>query len=196
MLRPLLHRRCMCPAATTHTSACVAAVARRWAASTAAPPPRHRAAAAAAVDVATLRAARDGHLRRTLDAKRQELAAMERVKAQCDAAAARYPDAFMKGIFAFLVMQTAVLFDWTYVHFDWALVEPITYLVGYSATWIAIAWYGTMQHEFGYESLRRLLQSTKSRKLYAVHGFDVQAHELLKMEVAKLDAVVRSLHGL
>lgn len=142
-----------------------------------------------------MRAARDGHLKKTLTAKLRQLDAMERIKAECDEIAFHYPDVFMKQLFAFLVLQAAVLFDWTYVHFDWNFVEPITYLVGYSATWIAIAWYGAMQQEFSYESLHRFLQNAKRERLYKAHQFDQQAYEALRVEVAKLDRVVRGLEG-
>lgn len=147
-------------------------------------------------EVSHLRAARDGHLKKMLAAKLQQLDAMERIKAECDEIAFHYPDAFMAQLFAFLVLQAAVLFDWTYVHFDWNFVEPITYLIGYSATWIAIAWYGAMQQEFGYESLRRFLQNAKCERLYKAHRFDRQAYEALRVEVAKLGRVVRGLEEL
>ncbi|KAG5480124.1 hypothetical protein CUR178_06176 [Leishmania enriettii] len=150
----------------------------------------------APIDVPQLRVARDARLKKALAAKRQQLEAMERVKAECDKVAYHYPDVFMAQLFAFLALQAAVLFDWTYVHFDWNFVEPITYLIGYSATWIAIAWYGTMQHEFGYQSLRSFLQSAKCERLYKARQFDLQAYEALQGEVAKLDRVVRSLEEL
>ncbi|KAG5505674.1 hypothetical protein JKF63_05009 [Porcisia hertigi] len=148
------------------------------------------------MSVSQLCAACDEHLKKTLSAKRQQLDAMERVKAECDEIACRYPDAFMRQLFVFLVLQVAVLFDWTYIHFDWSFVEPITYLLGYSATWIAIAWYGAMQHEFGYDALRRFLQSAKSERLYKDRQFDLQAYEALRVEVAQLDQLVHSLENL
>ncbi|GET88270.1 hypothetical protein, conserved [Leishmania tarentolae] len=148
------------------------------------------------IDVCHLRAARDGHLKRMLAAKVQQLGEMERIKAECDELAFHYPDVFMRQLFVFLVLQAAVLFDWTYIHFDWNFVEPITYLIGYSETWLAIAWYGTMQQEFSYESLRRFLQNAKCEKLYTTHRFDQQAYEALRVEVAKLERVMRSLKEL
>lgn len=191
MLQLALLRR-SCPAAAAAAAASgsmrgAAAVARRLHATSPAVPSDSTAA---------LRAARDGDLRATLTAKRAALAELERTKEVCDKLAYHYPDKFMKRLFAFLVLQAVVLYDWTYVHFDWNLVEPITYLVGYSATWIAIAWYGTMQHEFGYASLRSFLQTRKRDKLYKAKQFDPQAYEALRAEVAQLDRIVRSLEGL
>jgi hypothetical protein len=148
------------------------------------------------VSVATLRAARDGPLRARLNNARAELEKLEELKARCDAAAQRFPDRRMRQLFVFLLVQAAVLFDWTYIHFDWNLVEPITYLLGYSATWIAILWYGLLQREFSYDGLRHMLRDQQQRKLYTQHKFDVAHYECLKREVATLEKVLRSLEPL
>ncbi|CAJ1024871.1 putative Mitochondrial calcium uniporter [Leishmania utingensis] len=149
----------------------------------------------ASIDVSQLRGVRET-LKKTLAAKRQQLDAMEHIKVECAKIAYHYPDVFMKQLFAFLVLQAVVLFDWTYVHFGWNFVEPITYLLGYSATWIAIAWYGAMQHEFSYEALRRALHDAKWDRLCKARQFDQKAYEALQAEVKKLDKVVRSLEEL
>ena len=148
------------------------------------------------VDAAALRAARDGPLRVRLTKKRAELAKLAELKRRCDEAAQRLPDKRMKQLFLFLLFQAAVLFDWTYIHFDWNLTEPITYLIGYSATWIAILWYGALQREFSYDVLRSMLRDQQRVKLYTQHKFDVAHYEKVKAEVAKLEKVLRSLEPL
>lgn len=179
---------------------------RRWCSSTAsaAPPPPLAPSSPANTeglhnsdgDVAALRAARDGFLASRLHAARVELAALEDIKKQCDVAAQRLPDRRMRQLFVFLLFQAGVLFDWTYVHFDWNLVEPITYLVGYSVTWIAILWYGALQREFSYDTWRSMLQKRERERLYAQHRFDLRHYEQLRVEVVRLERVLRSLEPL
>eukprot|EP00658_Telonema_sp_P-2_P062710 TRINITY_DN51398_c0_g1_i1.p1 TRINITY_DN51398_c0_g1~~TRINITY_DN51398_c0_g1_i1.p1 ORF type:complete len:176 (+),score=47.83 TRINITY_DN51398_c0_g1_i1:113-640(+) len=56
-----------------------------------------------------------------------------------NAAAANHAHRVMVGTFLLLVAQNAVLFQWVFVTFDWNLVEPMTYFLGYSAnTWLAM----------------------------------------------------------
>ncbi|KPA78150.1 hypothetical protein ABB37_06326 [Leptomonas pyrrhocoris] len=149
-----------------------------------------------AITTAALRAARDGPLKARCSEMRSELEELERIKNLCDAAAQRHLDRKMQQLFLLLLFQAVVLFDWTYVHFDWNLVEPITYLIGYSATWIAILWYGALQREFSYDTLRDMLREQQCERLYAQHKFDLAHYEKVKVEVDRLQRVLRSLEPL
>lgn len=56
--------------------------------------------------------------------------------------------------FGFYVAQTALLFYWVYVRFDWNLVEPITYLLGYTCVWISLVSFFFTRTEFGFAAWR------------------------------------------
>lgn len=125
-------------------------------------------------------------LEAVLQSKAARLAELHAVQQVCRSEAHRHPDRYAFAGFVFLFAQAVILFDWTYVHFDWNLVEPITYLLGYSATWIALAWYGNMQEEFGFDSIRKMLEVRKLEALYAAKGLDVKELERLEVEVERL----------
>lgn len=129
-------------------------------------------------------------LRALLDAKSARLVELHAVQQECRHEARRHPDRYMFAAFAFLLVQAVVLFDWTYIHFDWNLVEPITYLIGYAGTWIALAWYGNMQEEFGFDSLREMIEVRKLNSLYAAKGVDVAEVDRLEDEVERLKRMV------
>lgn len=135
-------------------------------------------------------------LQSMLSRKQMELQRQQQQKVLCDAAARQHPDALMRRIFLFLVLQAAVLFDWTYIHFDWNLVEPITYLIGYSATWIALGWYGAVKSEFSYDTLQEAVEERYRVKLYRQHDFHLERYEKLKNEVAVLEKVIRGMKRL
>lgn len=144
----------------------------------------------------TLEEHREQSIRLLLRAKEARLRVLDEIKRECDAEASHYPNRFMYGIGAFLLAQVVVLFDWTYVHFDWNLTEPITYLLGYSATWIAIGVYGMCQSEFSYDALRQTLETSRQTKLYKRRGLDIAEYTRLVVEVDKLEKILRSLEGI
>jgi hypothetical protein len=109
-------------------------------------------------------------------------------KAELDAAAAKYPDRHAWGIFAYLVAQNAVLFQWTFYQFDWNLVEPITYLLGYSVTWLCTLVYFAFGKEFTYDALRDHLTARRRDALYAANDFDVARFRTLEARQSRLSA--------
>ncbi|EPY36283.1 hypothetical protein STCU_00663 [Strigomonas culicis] len=156
----------------------------------------HRRHASAAVDVAALTAYRAHTLEPLLAAKLQQLGQMEALKRQCDAEAATYPRLWKLAVLGFLSLQVVVLFDWTYIHFDWNLTEPITYLLGYSFTWLSLLWYGNLQQEFGYGRVHELLQQRQCARLYRRRGVDLVLYEQLRAETDVLQRRLRSLEYL
>mmetsp|Transcript_20414 Transcript_20414/g.63455 ORF Transcript_20414/g.63455 Transcript_20414/m.63455 type:complete len:164 (-) Transcript_20414:45-536(-) len=109
-------------------------------------------------------------------------------KQQLDEQAQKYPDRHAWGIFAYLVAQNAVLFQWTYYQFDWNLVEPITYLLGYSVTWLCTLVYFAFGKEFTYDSLREHLTSRRRDALYAASDFDIRKFRAVEARRARLAA--------
>ena len=115
---------------------------------------------------------------------------LKRTKDGLDAQAAKHPDRHAWGIFAYLVAQNAVLAQWTFVQFDWNLVEPITYLLGYSVTWLCTIVYFAFGKEFTYDALREHLTNNRREALYAANDFDVEQFKKIEAKSARLTAQV------
>ncbi|EPY43188.1 hypothetical protein AGDE_00734 [Angomonas deanei] len=139
---------------------------------------------------------RDNVLLPRVEEKKQQLQELEKVKQHCDKIATAYPRRHSLAQLGFLLFQLVILFDWTYIHFDWSLTEPITYVLGYSATWFAVLWYGNLQREFGYGSYRDLLEAKRRKQLYAECSVDEDQYEQLKEELAALEIQLRSLKNI
>ncbi|KEG09564.1 hypothetical protein DQ04_05021030 [Trypanosoma grayi] len=142
-----------------------------------------------------LREYRDRHLRPLLDEKRRQLRSVTAVKAQCEAAARWYPDYYAAALFVLLSAQAATLFYWVYFLFDWNLVEPVTYLLGYGGVWVGIACYGATRREFTYDACREMITAYHLRRLYCRHHVDVALWQQLVAEVELLETQVRGLEG-
>eukprot|EP01063_Lacrimia_lanifica_P038618 TRINITY_DN8255_c0_g1_i1.p1 TRINITY_DN8255_c0_g1~~TRINITY_DN8255_c0_g1_i1.p1 ORF type:complete len:263 (+),score=121.94 TRINITY_DN8255_c0_g1_i1:63-851(+) len=124
---------------------------------------------------------------------RDSLAGMDAIKRECDELAARYPNLFAGGGLLGMVGLWALLFWMVFGNavfggdvftFDWNLVEPITYFLGYSVVWISVFYYYLTGAEYTYDSVRDILTEKKRAKLYASRGFDVAAYTQLQAEVA------------
>jgi hypothetical protein len=135
-------------------------------------------------------------LKGDLHDKKQRLAVSAHARATADTAAEGYPNKVGWAGFAYLVAQNAVLFNWTFIRFDWNLVEPITYLLGYSCVWLASAVYFRTRRDFTYDNLRAILVEKEQRRLYAAANIDVDAMAKLGTDIAELEADVDQLDGL
>lgn len=128
--------------------------------------------------------------------ERHALQLVQVEKDRLDAAARAFPDRLALAGLLFLVAQTGLLYYWVYVRFDWNLVEPITYLLGYSVTWLGIAFYLLAGREFTYDNCRQIAEERQRAKLYAAAGFDVERYLQLRLSVAELERLARSLEKL
>jgi hypothetical protein len=125
-----------------------------------------------------------------------ELLILQSQKTQLDAQALRYPDVLMAAGFAWLCGQTALLFYWVYCQFDWNLVEPITYLLGYSVTWLSVAVFFTTGEEFTFDNIRQMIIARRRKKLYARSGFDEAKYEELVGTVRELEKTLDTYSNL
>jgi hypothetical protein len=116
--------------------------------------------------------------------------AMREQKNELDERAARYPDRFTHGVLAYLLAQNAVLFHWTYQRFDWNLVEPITYLLGYSVVWLCTAVYFANGKEFTYDNVRTQLQERRQQALYTQADFDVNKFRQIEIRRNQLETML------
>ena len=125
-----------------------------------------------------------------LEQKKAELEKMKTTKAALDAQADRHPVVVSWGIFAFLVTQFCVLFKWVFFDFDWNLVEPVTYFLGYTCVWGAIVFYNRTGKDFTYDIIWQDLADNKRRKLYAQNSFKLEQFTALETEVSELEILV------
>eukprot|EP00754_Rhynchopus_humris_P044886 Rhum_TRINITY_DN4454_c0_g1::Rhum_TRINITY_DN4454_c0_g1_i1::g.14443::m.14443/K20858/MCU; calcium uniporter protein, mitochondrial len=137
-----------------------------------------------------------------LAAKRVELADLEKVKEACDEVARKHPDKFatlgmmgMTGLWCLLFWMVFAesMFGCETFAFDWNLVEPITYFLGYSLVWFGVVFYYFTGQEYTYDTVRDLLEQNKRAKLYANANFDLAHFESLRDEVAQGEKKAKEL---
>lgn len=109
--------------------------------------------------------------------------------------AANHAHRVMMGTFLFLVAQNAVLFQWVFVTFDWNLVEPMTYFLGYSAnTWLAMVFFKSTGRDFSHDGIVSELKQRKLDKLIqADAAFSMDRLTELHEQEAALRTSIRQL---
>ena len=114
---------------------------------------------------------------------------------EMNAAAANHAHRVMVGTFLLLVAQNAVLFQWVFVTFDWNLVEPMTYFLGYSAnTWLAMVFFKSTGRDFSYDGIVSELRQRKLDKLIqADSAFSMDRLTELQEQEAALRTSIRQL---
>ncbi|RNF15432.1 uncharacterized protein Tco025E_05535 [Trypanosoma conorhini] len=142
-----------------------------------------------------LRSYRDGYLRPLLLQKRHALQQLTGIKTHCELVSLQYADYYAAGVFVLLTAQAVTLFYWVYFLFDWNLVEPITYLLGYGGVWLAIACHAATQRDFTYEACTGMIAAHYLSLLHRRHNFDVQLWQRLTAEVELLEERLRGLEG-
>jgi hypothetical protein len=115
-----------------------------------------------------------------------QLAEMDRVKAALDNDARCRAHRAIQTVFALLVAQFGVLFYWVFVIFDWNLVEPVTYFLGYTGTWLSVVFYGRTGMEFTYDAAREWVRLRMAKRLYARGGFDTARYAALQATLKRL----------
>lgn len=130
---------------------------------------------------------------RRLTAKRAELAALETARKTIDDKAYGKAAAWAYAGGAYLFAQTTTLFVWTYDTFDWNLVEPITYLLGYGLVWLSVLLYFCTGRDFTYSQVREIVAGRARDRLCEQNGFDLEAYRRVVAEVSDLEFAVEGL---
>ena len=130
--------------------------------------------------------ARRQTLKAILDQKEAELFRLEKAKQAIDIAALRKVDRVAWVVLVYLLGQGGLLFYWVYFKFDWNLVEPITYLLGYSASWLGLVCYLTCGHDFCFDAWRARLLRMYECRLYRKHSFNSSKYNALHNELQAL----------
>ena len=97
------------------------------------------------------------------------------------------------GGFTYLCAQTSLLFFWVYIKFDWNLVEPITYLLSFSVTWLSILIFFSTGKEFSYNAVRDMFLDRVQRRLYKEDSFDVHRYNKLEAELRDVEKQLQDL---
>jgi hypothetical protein len=115
-----------------------------------------------------------------------ELQALQDAFEAMNASAATHAHRVMLATFFLLCAQNAVLFQWVFVTFDWNLVEPMTYFLGYSAnTWLAMVFFKSTGRDFSYDGIVGELKQRRLDKLMQCSSFSLERlHELQAQESA------------
>eukprot|EP01064_Diplonema_japonicum_P021743 TRINITY_DN3130_c2_g1_i1.p1 TRINITY_DN3130_c2_g1~~TRINITY_DN3130_c2_g1_i1.p1 ORF type:complete len:286 (+),score=56.80 TRINITY_DN3130_c2_g1_i1:57-860(+) len=133
------------------------------------------------------------------------LVLMEEKKVKCDEVASRYPNRFgnigmagMTGLWCLLFWMVfgESVFGCETFAFDWNLVEPITYFLGYSVVWFGVVFYYLTGQEYTYDNVRDMMEMRKKMKLYAAEGLDIEKYTELKTRVAQHEAEISEIAGL
>ncbi|EKG06813.1 hypothetical protein TCSYLVIO_002074 [Trypanosoma cruzi] len=135
-------------------------------------------------------------LRRFLRQKREELAPLLAEKHRIEAVVDnRYVPLLGCLVLAFLVTQFVVLFRWVFIVFDWNLVEPMTYFLGYTVVWAGIVFHCYYARELTWETMLDTVAHRRRVHLYEKAGIDVKKVERLQREVCGIERML-SKYGL
>lgn len=96
-------------------------------------------------------------------------------------------------VFGYMCVQTGVLFHWVYQRFDWNLVEPITYLLGYATTWLCTYVYFMSGKEFTFDNMRATIVERRAKLLLKRQNFDEMQLAKIQQERATLEKALSKI---
>jgi calcium uniporter protein, mitochondrial len=150
----------------------------------------HRLAAAVArlLDTDGSLADRTAHDARVkLDAARAELQQLQAQKDQLDRLAYARADRIIYSLAAYLVLQGAVVARLTWWELSWDIMEPVTYMLTFGGSMLAVLYFTLNKTEFTYDAWRATLARKRMSKLYARNDFDEAMYHRLQHEIAELE---------
>ncbi len=121
--------------------------------------------------------------RQRVEELQREIATMTKTKDLIDAKVLRASTTFLFANFAFLTAQFGLLFQWVFFTFDWNLVEPVTYFLGYTVVWAGLVFYCQTGRSFTYDDIVAVLEERKKAKLCAKLSFDYKKYMSLVEEL-------------
>ncbi|KAL7704618.1 Mitochondrial calcium uniporter [Lotmaria passim] len=94
------------------------------------------------------------------------------------------------GTFALLSLQFIVYFNWIFFVFDWNLVEPTTYFLGYTSVFFSLVYhyYRCGKDDFTWKNLFEYMAHREAEKMYAEKKVNVKAVAQLQRRVADIKA--------
>ncbi|KPA76511.1 hypothetical protein ABB37_07811 [Leptomonas pyrrhocoris] len=94
------------------------------------------------------------------------------------------------GTFALLSMQFVVYFNWIFFVFDWNLVEPTTYFLGYTGVFCSLVYhyYRCGEADFTWRNLFQHMARREAEKMYVAKKVDAETVALLQRRIAEVKA--------
>eukprot|EP00760_Papus_ankaliazontas_P014256 PhM_4_TR16008/c0_g1_i1/m.54630/K20858/MCU; calcium uniporter protein, mitochondrial len=126
-------------------------------------------------------------LRSELEALQTELKDLEDQKAKLDAKAGAIRKRWW-GLAALLSgFQMYVMSRFTFVDFDWDIMEPVSFFLTTGTALIFFVWFLLKRTEHTYERFDLALLPSRQRKLYMSGGFDYQRWKSVKTRVLEIE---------
>lgn len=124
---------------------------------------------------------------------KKELEPLEAMEADIERRATAHAARVVTCIGGALAVQFAVLFNWVFVVFDWNLVEPVTYFLGYTVIWWSLVFYNKTGRDFSYEGIiEELKERKRSKLLLQEHIKDFKLTEI-RYCISTIEAKLRTL---
>ncbi|KAH9600139.1 Calcium uniporter protein [Trypanosoma melophagium] len=126
-----------------------------------------------------------------LQHRREELELLQVAKKQIDTAIDnKYLPLLRYLSLAFLLVQFYILFRWVFVVFDWNLVEPMTYFLGYTVVWASIVFHCYYEKEFTWEAFLDVFAQRRRERLYRKAGVDAVSIEKKQQQVQMIEMML------
>jgi len=125
--------------------------------------------------------------RAELESARGQLAALEAEKTRLDKLAYKKADRIIYMIGAYLVLQGSAVARLTWWELSWDIMEPITYLLTFGGSMVALLYFTLNKTEFTYDGLRSTLARKRMNKLYASNNFDLAQYQQLQDTITSLE---------
>lgn len=124
---------------------------------------------------------------------KKELEPLEALEGDIERRCSAHASRVLSCIGAAMAVQFAVLFNWVFFVFDWNLVEPVTYFLGYTVIWWSLMFYNRTGKDFSYEGILDELKSRKHAKLCKSMGLNASKLTELRSEIEVLE---KKLHDI
>jgi hypothetical protein len=121
----------------------------------------------------------------------QNIAEFEVAQSDALKAANSRADLVSWSAFVYMTGQWCLLFHWVYQRFDWNLVEPITYLLGFTTTWLCTFVYFLSGKEFTYNNVREAVVSRTVERSLSAKGLSLKHFAELQLERERLKQLLR-----
>jgi len=92
----------------------------------------------------------------------------------------------------YLAFQGSLVARLTWWEFSWDIMEPITYLISFTTTTLALFYFAVTRSDYTFESLYDKLKNRKQRSLFKVNSFDDPKYHALKAQVAEQELELKS----
>jgi hypothetical protein len=109
-----------------------------------------------------------------------------------DSTIQRSVNRFFAGSGAMLAIQMAVLGRFTFIDFDWDIMEPVTYFLTTGTATLMFAYYTFNKKEYSYPGLEQQLINRRQLRFYQKFKFDWVTYSHLQNQIAEIERKLAS----